>query len=148
MAQAEELAKFVEDQFIHWRPPYDAGRFPGDDGEDDGTWNWWCRPYSNWMTPCAVEQYVCCVPVDASAAKCIRALLAVYHATDKRIYLEKACALGATQTRMIEDDGFINTWSVRGVKRNDDRYHTWDNCTVEIMTALGLLAAETEDGAR
>ena len=138
--QAEKIMSFVEDQFIHWRPPYDNGRHPEDVGEDDGTWAWWCHPYSNWMTPCAVEQYICCVPVDASAAKCIRALLAVYRATGKRIYLEKARALGATQTRMVEEDGFINTWTVKGAKRNDDRYHTWENCTVEIMNALGMLA--------
>lgn len=140
IAQAEEIMKFVEDQFIHWVPPYDNGRHPEDVGQDDGTWKWWCHPYSSWRTPCAVEQYICCVPVDASAAKCIRALLAVYRATGKRIYLEKARALGATQTQMIEDDGFICTWTLKGVKRNDDRYHTWDNCTVEIMSALGMLA--------
>lgn len=140
IAQAEELMAFVEDQFIHWRPPYEGNRHLEDQGVDDGSWAWWCRPYSRWMSPCAVEQYICCVPVDASAAKCINALLAVWWMTGKNVYLAKARALGDAQTRMIEKDGFINTWSIRNVERNDDRYHTWDNCTVETMTALSRLA--------
>ena len=148
IAQAEELCRFVEDQFIDWTPPYDNGRSVEErGGDDDGTWKWFCRPTSKWCVPCVEEQYFCYVPVNASAAKTINALLDVWEATGKPIYLEKAKALGDAQTRMVEPDGFINTWSVKGVRRSDHRYHTWINCTMETMSALGRLA-EAEKGQR
>ena len=88
-----------------------------------------------------LEQYRCYVPVDASAAKTIQTLLDVYEATRKPVYLAKARAIADAQTRMIEPDGFINPWSVKGVRRDDHRHHTWLNCTMEIMSALGRLAS-------
>jgi len=143
LAQAEELCRFVEDQFIDWFPPYDHGRSNVEYGkEDDGSWKWLCRPTSSWSTPCVMEQYNCYVPVNASSAKTIHALLDVWKATGKPIYLQKACALADAQTRMIEEDGYINTWSVRGVRRDDFRHHMWINCTMETMSALGRLARE------
>ena len=78
--------------------------------------------------------------MNASAAKTIGTLLDLWKATGKDIYLQKAKALGDSQTRMVEPDGFINTWSVKGVRRNDHRYHTWINCTMETMSAIGRLA--------
>ena len=143
IAQAEELVKFVEDQFIDWEPPFDHGRNRVEAGKrgDDGSWNWFCRPTSAWCCPVVLEQYACYVPVDASSAKTVNTLLAVYKATKKPRYYQMAKALVDAQTRMIEEDGFLNTWSVKGVKRNDHRHHTWDNCTMEMMTALGNFAA-------
>jgi len=147
LAQAEALCAFVEDQFVDWEPPYDHCRNKNDaNGEDDGTWRWFCRPTANWCTPCVMEQYICYVPVDASAAKTINTLLDVWRATKKSIYLEKAKALADSQTRMVEPDGFINTWSVKGVRRNDHRHHTWINCTMEIMAALGNVARAVAEG--
>ena len=141
LAQAEELCRFVEDQFVAWEPPYNHGRSAKEIGrEDDGSWQWFCRPTSTWCTPCVEEQYICYVPVNASAAKTIGTLLDLWKATGKDIYLQKAKALGDSQTRMVEPDGFINTWSVKGVRRNDHRYHTWINCTMETMSAIGRLA--------
>ena len=141
IAQAEALCKFVEDQFIDWEPPYEKGRSAiENDGEDDGSWNWFCRPAANWCTPVVMEQYGCYHPVDASSAKTIHTLLDVYAATGKAIYMEKARALADAQTRMIEADGFVNTWSVKGVRRDDHRHHTWLNCTLEVMSALGRMA--------
>ena len=143
IAQAEELVKFVEDQFIEWEPPYDHGRSRQESGRrgDDGSWKWFCRPTSAWCCPVVLEQYSCYVPVDASTAKTVNTLLAVYKATGKERYYQMAKALVDAQTRMIEADGFLNTWSVKGVNRNDHRHHTWDNCTMEMMTALGNFAA-------
>lgn len=141
IAQAEELSRFVEDQFVDWEPPYDHGRSAVEHGrEDDGSWDWFCRPTSKWCTPCVEEQYMCYVPVNESAAKTINTLLDVWEATGKDIYLQKAKALGDAQTRMVEPDGFINTWSLKGVRRNDHRHHTWISCTMETMSALGRLA--------
>jgi maltose/maltodextrin transport system substrate-binding protein len=144
LAQAEELCRFVEDQFVDWEPPYDNGRSVNEYGkEDDGSWNWFCRPTSAWSTPCVLEQYYCYVPVSASSAKTINTLLDVWKATGKDIYLAKARAIADAQTRMIEHDGFLNTWSVKGVRRDDHRHHTWINCTMEIMSALSRIARET-----
>ena len=149
IAQAEALCRFVEDQFVVWAPPYDHGRSKNEYGrEDDGTWRWFCRPTANWNTPCVLEQYICYVPVNASSAKTIGALLDVWEATGKPIYLEKAKALGDALTRMVEPDGFINTWNVRGVRRNDHRHHTWINCTMETVSALGRLAAVDGNSTR
>lgn len=138
--QAEALLKFSEDQFVEWEPPYDHGRHADGTGEDDGTWTYFCRPYSKWMTPCALEQYRCYYPIDASAAKLINTYLAFWRATGKAEYLAKARALGDTATRMQEDDGLVNTWWVKGVCRNDERYHTWINCLLSTARALDNLA--------
>ena len=142
LAQAEALVKFSEDQFVEWTIPYGERAWPTE--EDDGSWAFFCRPYSKWMTPCALEQYSCYLPIDASAARFINTYLALWRATGKREYLAKAQALGATATRMQEPDGFINTWWMRGVERNDDRYHTWVNCMLATARALANLADATK----
>lgn len=139
LEQAKALVKFGEDQFVEWVPPYDNGRYPGDDAEDDGA-RFWCRPYKDYVTPCALEQYACYAPIDASAAKFIKSYLALYKATKDRVYLDKAKALGDTATRMQEDDGFIDTWWMKGVSRTDYRYHPWINCMLYTAEALGALA--------
>ena len=147
LAQAESLLKFAEDQFVEWTPPYDHGRHADGAGIDDGSWDYFCRPYSQWMTPCALEQYDCYWPIDASAAKLINTYLALWRATGRAESLAKARALGDTATRMQEDDGLINTWWMKGVCRNDDRYHTWINCLLATARALDNLAkAEIEIG--
>ena len=146
LAQAEALLKFSEDQFVDWEPPYDHGRHASGSGADDGSWTYFCLPYSSWMTPCALEQYNCYHPIDASAAKMINTYLALWRATGRPDYLAKARALGDTATRMQEDDGFICTWWMRNVDRNDNRYHTWLNCLLATARALDNLAnAEKEE---
>lgn len=140
LAQAEGLLKFSEDQFVEWEPPYDHGRHANGAGEDDGTWAYFCLPYSMWMTPCALEQYNCYWPIDASASKLINTYLELWRVTRKAKYLKRAQALGDSATRMQEDDGFICTWWMKGVGRNDDRYHTWINCLLSTARALDNLA--------
>ena len=141
-AQAEELLRFSEDQFVEWTPPYDHRRGPDEPkGEDDGSVRFFCQPYSDWVTPCALEQYSCYFPIDASADKLINTYLALWRVTGKREYLDKARALGATATRMQEADGFICTWWMKNVQRNDNRYHTWVNCLLATARALDNLAA-------
>ena len=144
LAQAEELVRFSEDQFVEWTIPYGDRAEPN--GPDDGSWKYFCRPYSKWMTPCALEQYNCYHPIDASADRFINTYLALWRVTHKAEYLAKAKALGATATRMQEADGFINTWWIRGVERTDDRYHTWVNCMLATAQAFDNLAqAEQEE---
>ena len=149
IAQAEALVKFSEDQFVEWTPPYDHRRGADEPaGQDDGSWSFFCKPYSGWVTPCALEQYNCYYPIDASAAKMVNAYLALWRATGKREHLDKARALGATATRMQEDDGFICTWWMKGVSRNDSRYHTWINCLLATARALDNLALAEKETAK
>ena len=138
LAQAEELVRFAEDQFVEWTAPYVGREETGD--ADDGSWDHFCLPHSRWMTPCALEQYYCYWPIDASAARLINTYLELWRTTRKHAYLAKARALGAAATRMQEPDGWINTWWIKGVERNDDRYHTWINCMLETALALSNLA--------
>ena len=140
LAQAEELVKFSEDQFVEWEVPYDNGRHADGAGEDDGTWTYFCRPYSKWATPCVLEQYSCYYPIDASAVKLIETYLALWRATHKEGYLARAKALGDTATRMQEPDGFVSTWWIQGVNRHDDRYHVWLNCMLGTARALDALS--------
>ena len=146
LAQAEALLKFSEDQFVEWTPPYDHHRAADEPaGPDDGSWSFFCKPYSDWVTPCALEQYKCYLPIDSSAAKMINTYLALWRATGRSDYLDKARALGATATRMQEDDGLICTWWMKDVVRNDNRYHTWTCCLLATARALDNLAlAEKE----
>ena len=147
LAQAKALVKFSEDQFVEWTPPYSNGRSHDQSArEDDGTWAFFCKPYSRWMTPCALEQYRCYLPIDASAAKFIDTYLALWRATGEGEYLAKARALGATATRVQESDGFIGTWWVAGAGRNDHRYHTWVNCLLATARALDNLASAEATG--
>ena len=142
LAQAEALLKFSEDQFVEWTPPYNHRRAADEPaGPDDGSWSFFCKPYSDWVTPCALEQYKCYLPIDSSAAKMINTYLALWQATGRRENLDKARALGATATRMQEEDGFICTWWMKNVTRNDNRYHTWINCLLATAQALDNLAA-------
>lgn len=141
LAQAEALLKFSEDQFVEWTPPYAGGRGPKEPaGPDDGSWKFFCMPYSSWATPCALEQYWCYWPIDASAAKLINTYIALWRATKNAEYLAKARVLGDTATRVQDDDGFIGTWWVDGASRNDQRYHMWINCMLATAQALDNLA--------
>jgi len=149
LAQAEALFKLSEDQFVEWIPPYDGRRTPRDANPvDDGSWNHFCHPYSDWVTPCALEQYNCYCPIDASAVKIANTALALWRATGKGEYLAKAKALGDSATRMQESDGFICTWWMKGVARNDYRYHTWINCLLATARMLDNLAAAEHEAAR
>ncbi len=141
LAQAKALVKFSEDQFVEWTPPYDGRRshdLPS--GPDDGSWAFFCKPYSRWLTPCALEQYRCYLPIDASAAKFIDTYLALWRATHDNEYLAKARALGSTATRVQAEDGFIGTWWVESAGRGDHRYHMWANCLLATARALDNLA--------
>ena len=132
MKAAEDILRYIEDQFVVWHRP--------------APWNKDSADTTMWPVPCALEQYNWYVPIDASSASIIRTFAAMYKAGRGELYLAKAKALGATATRMQEADGFINTWWIRGVERNDDRYHTWVNCMLATAQAFDNLAqAEQEE---
>ena len=87
VAQAEELLRFAEDQFVEWTPVKDV----------EGWKRAMPRRRKNceaWITPCVLEQYACYDPVARSSAILINAYLRAADVTGKPIYLAKARALG------------------------------------------------------
>jgi len=127
--QVRKLLRFAEDQFVCWEPPFRNGRLPS-----AVRGKLWSGNYDVWVTPCALEQYNCHWPIDASAAKLIRTYLAVYRLEGRREDLAKARALGDTATRMQCADGRIPTWwwPARAKVVSAD----WINCMLAMADAL------------
>lgn len=89
LAQCRKILKFCEDRFVCWEKPKD---------------------HPLWDAPSVLEQYSCFVPIDASAAKMIRAYLALWRVTKDPEFLAKARTLGDTLTRVQEESGRIPTF--------------------------------------
>lgn len=139
IAQAREILRFAEDQFVVWRPPCRA----------DGVGPWTpIYPFWSWRTPAVLEQYSCYSPIDASSAKLIRTYLALYAAEGRALDLAKARALGDSMLRNQDPSGRIRTYwipepgdgsplegAIRLPLGGD-----WFNCMVADAQALGELA--------
>ena len=123
LAIAEELARYVEDQFVVW------GRY--------APWNRSLSPGGTFHSPAALEQYEWYVPIDGSTCAVARAFIDLYSVTKNPLYLEKACALGDAVTRMQDpESGVIPThWMTANPAK--DLYNFWINC--HIGTAFGML---------
>ena len=131
LAQARELLRFSEDQFVFWERPYTAETEPTDVPTRNRPWA------GGWFCPSVTEQYSCYRPIDASAAKLIRTYLALYRAERDPLDLAKARALGDTATRMQQADEFIPTfWLTDTACKGDD----WTNCMAATAEALEQLA--------
>ena len=139
LAQAREILRFAEDQFVMWRAPCRA--------DGTGPWNP-TYPFWAWRTPAVLEQYSCYSPIDASAAKLIRTYLALYAAEGRALDLAKAKALGDSMLRNQDPSGRIRTYwipepgdvsplagAIRVPLGGD-----WFNCMVADVQALGELA--------
>ncbi len=128
LAQARELLRFAEDQFVCWERPLH--------GRSDGTRAtggfdlWDC---ASWRCPAVLEQYSCYVPIDSSAAKLINTYLALYAAEGKALDLAKARTLGASIIRETKADGYCPTFWFNF--RED-----WPNCMLASAVALERLA--------
>lgn len=125
MHEAEDLMRFIEDQFVVWHlaPPwYDTGR------EYDP---------KVWHTPGVLEQYHWYTPIDSSTAAVAGAFLSMYRATGKDLYLAKALCLTDQIVFMQEADGKIPThWSDCESARKD----MWMNCMFASMAILSEMA--------
>lgn len=79
LAIAEELTRYVEDQFVVWSDPmkYTTQNY------DPSIWN----------LPCGLEQYNWYVPIDSSTAVIMDAFRCMHSATNKPLYLAKTKAL-------------------------------------------------------
>lgn len=128
IAQARELLRFAEDQFVVWSRPKgkDANSLVALGG-------------SGWdVEPAVVEQYYYREAVDASAAKLIHTYLALYRATGNPLDLAKARTLGDSVIRIQKENGRIQTiWTTEvGVNLQSD----WLNCMAASVSALLDLA--------
>ena len=126
-AQARELLRFSEDQFVCWERPFGAPRMPVFD-----TWD-------EWVTlPAVVEQYYYREPIDASSDKLINTYLKFYEVEGNPLDLAKARALGDALVRVQRENGRIQTvLSARG----EDVGCDWVNCMIATAGTLQRLAS-------
>lgn len=128
LAEAREILRFAEDQFVFWEAP---------------RWDW--LPPSEERDslrfayyPSAFEQYACYTPIDSSAARAIELYLALYRAEGNELDLLKARTLADSIVNMQDDDGRIPTWWERETFRN--READWLNCMAAAAAALQEVA--------
>ena len=128
---ARELLRFSEDQFVFWencKRPGIEGYFPG-----------------FVYLPGVAEQYACWYVFDSSAAKMIRAYLAMYRAEGSEFDLMKAKALADTMTRIQQENGRIPTaWSTAGVEMLEK---DWMNCmgmSVRVLVEISAYQAQCD----
>ena len=140
LAQAREIVRYAEDQFVVWRPPCRADRA--------GYKRVQTYPYETWMTPVALEQYNCYSPIDGSVAKLIRTWLALWEAEHNPLDLAKARSLGDATVNMQEPSGRVRTYWVPeprdgtpiGEIARQPAGGDWLGCLQADEWALGLLA--------
>lgn len=106
---ARDMARFCEDQFIHWQLLPDGNAVP------------YC------LTPGVYEQYFCAVCIDASNSRMSETFMDLYDRTGDRLYLEKARALvDAIVTSQNVLTGEIPTFWHNGY--TSDMF--WINCSI------------------
>ena len=125
MQIAEELMRFVEDQFVIWKRP--------------APWNRNGYDTSLFHTPCGLEQYGWYVPIDASTGDILTAFLALYKAGRGEVYLRKAKALGDSLTRVQRGNGMIPTHWMNERFVSGEAF--WINCMFVSAAALTELAS-------
>jgi len=140
LAQAREIARYAEDQFVVWRQPCRADRA--------GYKRVQTYPYETWTAPVALEQYNCYFPIDGSVAKLIRTWLALWEMEGNPLDLAKARAMGDATVNMQEPNGRVRTYWVPepadgtplGKVARQPAGGDWLGCLQADEWALGLLA--------
>lgn len=129
VAEAMDLMRFIEDQFVVW------GEYP--------IWNP-SQKLGHRHTPAGLEQYFCYVPIDSSAATIMNGFIDMYLLKKDRLYLEKAMTLGDTVTRrQVEETGMIPTFWV-GENCAEGHRNFWINCQIRTAFCMMRLADVTE----
>ena len=119
LALCRRILEFCEKRFVVWKAPAD---------------------HPTWPVPSVLEQYSCFAPIDSSAAKMIRAYVAMHRAEGRAEDLAKARALADSITRQQLPSGRVPTfWDIKsGI--NVERYD-WLNCMAASAEALDAVAA-------
>ena len=145
VAEARELARFAEDQFVLWELPVrrdgaimSPATCPRIGENKPFAWNLsTCR---SWHVPGALEQYDCYNPIDASNAKLVRTFLALYRVTKNPLDLEKARAMADSIVNMTPENGDLPThWRGKWSEQEN-----WTNCMLHAADALVELSQEVE----
>ena len=142
LAQAREILRFSEDQFVMWKTPC----------RPDGTGAWTPGyPFFAWRAPTVLEQYRCYSPIDASASKLMKTYLALYRAEGRPLDLAKAKALGDSMVNNQDDNGRIRTYWIPEPGDDDPLAGAirlplggdWFNCMASDVEALAELVSAT-----
>jgi len=126
IADAKEMMRFVEDQFVVWG--------------DFATWNLHYNPEEHWYSPAALEQYYWHVPIDSSTATFIKSFLDLYSATGDKLLLEKACALGDAITRMQNSESGVIPTHWMTTECSTVLKNFWVNCHIHSASVMMILA--------
>ena len=118
---AKELIAFCEDQFVVW--------------EKSDIYDNWKNSAVRWLVPSVLEQYMCYVPIDASAVQMINTFYLAYEKIGDSIYREKAFALANSIVNSQKENGMIPTFWAPGFEE------FWNNCMVSSLTALEKMSA-------
>lgn len=123
IADARDLIRLSEDQFVHWDWPENPDGFK-----------------KNW-TPCVHEQYHYEMPVDNSACNVANAWLDWFDVTGDRLAFEKAKALIDSITLMQnQNNGQLpTTWEWRPAYKDLNRTY-WINCSFSSIRTLLRMA--------
>jgi maltose/maltodextrin transport system substrate-binding protein len=116
---AKELIAFCEDQFVVWENP--------------GMYDNFKNSTSRWQAPSVLEQYMCYVPIDASASQMIETFYCAYKNTSEKIYREKAIALTNSLINSQKADGMIPTFWVPGF------LEFWNNCMFKSLQTIEMM---------
>jgi maltose/maltodextrin transport system substrate-binding protein len=137
VAQAEDLLRFAEDQFVFWSPVKDPDGFIATVKRGKGA--------HAFITPCVLEQYHCYSPVARSSAVQINAYLKAYEVTRNPSHLAKSRALAnglfagqAWAAKSRDAGGEIPTWIMT------DRYLNWLNNSFYAAEAVRSVGAAVE----
>ena len=101
---AERLNRWIEDQFVVWRPEDCAAIGLGDVGNTIGSKNLRCP------TPTVSEQYKCDFPMEGHTGNWLVSLLALHKATGKEEYRLKGIAAANSIVRGQQESGAFSTW--------------------------------------
>lgn len=142
LAQARELLRFAEDQFVYWERPCRAdGTGYRSGAPNNGKISSWLWDYKTWVTPGVGEQFGWEMPIDASNVKLICTYLALYKAEGNPLDLAKARALGDTLVNVQKEDGSIRTQML--MRPDADTF--WISCMGASADALDRLSAVVGD---
>jgi len=116
LKNAVDLARYVEDQFVHWDLLTNGKHVP------------------EYFTPGVYEQYYCAICIDASAAGTAQMFMSLYDATGDELYFQKAKALvDAIVRAQNPHTGEIPTFWHRWYSGGGG---FWINCTEHSARAL------------
>ena len=148
-AQARELMRWVEDQFVFWRKPCRADGRSVLSGPDRG-FNPWERPgapagrkFAEWVdVPGVAEKYTWMVMENALAAMMMKLYFEFYRLEGDELCLAKARTLGDSIVRVQQmcGDGEIASEWFASYMTGTRCPHIWLNCSVGTVALLEDLA--------